>query len=227
MVDDGAKSWEVAVDMVKMAERDGVTHMVATPHANYEYKYNRESHAALLAELQAKVGSGIQLILGCDFHFSFDNIEDAVKHPDRYAIGNTHYMLIELSDYGISPQMPNMLFSLTSKGLTPILTHPERNAILQKHPEKVMDWVDMGMLVQITATAFTGKWGRTVQKAAHWFVEKGLVHVLASDAHSTNHRNPVLSEARKVVAKEWGEEFAQAVLEKNPMAIVNNQPLPY
>jgi protein-tyrosine phosphatase len=226
MVDDGAKSWDIAVEMVKMAQCDGVTHMVATPHANYEYQYNRESHTALLAELQAKVGNGIQLILGCDFHLSFDNIEDAIVHNHRYTIGDTRYILIELSDFSIPPQVPNMLFSLTSKGLIPILTHPERNPMLQKNPQRVADWVAMGMLVQITASAFLGKWGRTVEKLAHWYVEKELIHVIASDAHSTNHRNPVLSEARKAVAKTYGDAFATRLVETNPMAIVKNEPIP-
>ena len=226
MVDDGARSWEMAVQMVKMAERDGVTHMVATPHANYDYAYNRESHAALLSELQAKAGSGIELILGCDFHFSFENIEDAVAHPERYTIGNTRYLLIELSDFVLLSQIPNMLSALLGKGLVPILTHPERNPMLQRQPERVADWVEMGMLVQVTATAFTGKWGKPIQKLAHWYGEKGLLHVLASDAHSPNHRNPVLSEARKVVAKAYGEGFASALVEGNPMAIIQNRALP-
>jgi protein-tyrosine phosphatase len=172
------------------------------------------------------VGDGIQLILGCDFHFSFDNIEDAAKNPTRYSIGNTKYLLIELSDFSISPQMPNMIYTLTSRGLVPILTHPERNAILQKKPEKVREWVDMGVLVQVTASAFLGKWGRSVQKLAHWYADEGLLHVIASDAHSLNHRNPMLSEARKAISKGFGERFATAVSETNPMAIINNQRIP-
>lgn len=226
MVDDGAKSWEIAVDMVKMAERDGVTHMVATPHANYEYEYNRESHRALLAELQQKVGTGIELILGCDFHLSYENVEDALQHPHHYTIGDTRYLLIELSNFSIPAQVPDMIFSLTSRGLIPILTHPERNPMLQKHPERVGEWTEIGMLVQVTASAFTGKWGRSIQKLAHWYAEHGLLHVLASDAHSTNHRNPVLSEARKAVAHEFGPDLATALVETNPLAIVRNQPLP-
>lgn len=225
MVDDGAKSWDVAVEMVKMAERDGVTHMVATPHANYEYEYHRESHEQLLNELQAKVGSGIQLILGCDFHFSYDNIEDALAHNNRYTIGNTRYILMELSDFSVPPNIPDMIGALTAKGLVPILTHPERNPILQRHPDRVVEWVDMGVLVQITASAFTGRWGKGVQKLAKWYADEGLIHVIASDAHSTNHRSPVLSEARKVVAKAYGDDFATKLVETNPMAIVNNQPL--
>ncbi len=223
MVDDGAKSWDVAIEMVKMAERDGVTHMVATPHANYEYEYHRESHAQLLAELQSRVGDGIQLILGCDFHFSYDNIEDAIAHPARYTIGDTRYILMELSDFSVPPTVPDMVSMLTSRGLTPILTHPERNPLLQPHPERVAPWVEMGVLVQITASAFTGKWGKSVQKLARWYADNGLIHIVASDAHSANHRNPILSEARKVIAKAYDADFATRLVETNPMAIIQNQ----
>lgn len=226
MVDDGARSWEMAIEMVKMAELDGVTHMVATPHANYEYEYNRESHTALLAELQSKVGNGIELILGCDFHLSLDNVEDALKNPGRFTIGSTRYLLIELSDLVVPSQIPNLLSTLMAKQMIPILTHPERNPVLQRQPEHVEDWAEMGMLVQVTASAVSGKWGKGVQKLAHWYAEKGLVHVLASDAHSPSHRRPGLSEARKVFGKSFGESYATAVVETNPMAIVHNQPLP-
>ena len=225
MVDDGARSWEVAVEMVKVAERDGVTHMVATPHANYEYEYHRENHQQLLAELQSKVGNEIQLILGCDFHFSYENIEDAVAHPRRYTIGNTRYILMELSDFGIPPNISDMIFALGGKGMVPILTHPERNPILQHDPGRVKEWVDMGVLVQITASAYTGKWGKGVQKLARWYAENRLIHAIASDAHSVNHRSPVLSEARKVLGKEYGKEFATRLVETNPMAIIQDQPI--
>lgn len=223
MVDDGAQSWEVAVTMVTMAERDGVTHMVATPHANDEYAYDRESHRALIEELQNKVGSGVQLILGCDFHFSYDNLEDALRHPNRYTIGNTRYLLIEFSDFSIPPQISDMLFSLTSKRLIPILTHPERNRLLQRDPKRVSEWVDMGLLVQLTASAFTGKWGESVRQLAHWYTENQLVHVIASDAHNANRRNPVLSEAREVVAKTYSEDFADRLFDTNPRAIINDE----
>jgi protein-tyrosine phosphatase len=226
MVDDGARSWEMAVEMVQMAQRDGVTHMVATPHANFEYDYNRESHAALLAELQAKAGNGIELILGCDFHLSHGNVDDAMVHPEHYTIGNTRYLLVELADLFTPHHIPNLISSLMSKGLIPILTHPERNPTLQRSPERVADWAQMGVLVQITASAYTGKWGKPIQKLAHWYAEQGLVHVLASDAHSPNSRRPGLSEARKAFGKSFGEAFATAVTVTNPLAIVQNQPLP-
>jgi len=83
----------------------------------------------------------------------------------------------------------------------------------------------MGVLVQVTATSFTGKWGKIGRRLADWYAENQLLHVVASDSHGTSHRSPVLSESRKVVSKSFGEEFALAVFEKNPKAIIENQAL--
>lgn len=225
-VDDGARSWEIAVEMCRMAAADGITHMVATPHANDQYAYQREPHGERLAKLQEMVAP-LQLSLGCDFHFSYDNVHDALENPHRYTIGETNYLLIEFSDYAIPPFVGRALGDLLDAGLTPILTHPERNPILQKRPQDVLQMANDGCVVQVTANALTGRWGDTARKMAHWLLKRDAVHVLASDAHDTRSRPPILSEGRAAAAQIVGEEVAQALVEGNPRAIVTGQPLPY
>src|SRR5690348_529985 len=102
-VDDGAKSWDIAVDMCRMALADGIEHIVATPHANDEYRYDRAAHSALLSELSQHIGGKPKLSLGCDFHLSFENLRDVFIHPERYTIHDTKYLLVELSDYSVPP----------------------------------------------------------------------------------------------------------------------------
>lgn len=226
-VDDGAKSWEVSLEMCRMAAQDGITHIVATPHANNEFSYNREAHEKLLNELRERTPGPLEFSLGCDFHFSYENVEDARAHPDRYAISGTKYMLIELSDYSIPPSISSNMSQLNAAGLTPILTHPERNALLQHRPEVVLDWADAGCVIQVTASSVTGFWGRVARKAAHWLIEHDAVHVIATDAHDTKHRPPLLSEARDVVADWADQDVAKALFEENPQAIVTGQSLPF
>jgi len=223
-VDDGSNSWETTEAMCRMALEDGVRHMVATPHANYDYFYAREEHAALLEELRARIPE-MQFSLGCDFHLSYDNIEDALKHPRKYTIGNTRYLLVEFSDYGIARQMPEVLYSLHLAGMRTIITHPERNPVLQRHPESVTSMAEMGCIIQITANSLTGFWGKVPQKLCESFLKQGIVGVIASDAHGTKRRTPVLSEARATAAKIVGEEKASAMVESTPLAIVNDEPL--
>jgi protein-tyrosine phosphatase len=139
-VDDGPKSWDISVAMCRAAAADGITHMVATPHANDRYHYDREYLQGLVAHLQQLVGDAPKLSLGCDFHLSYDNLQDAFAHPSRYVIEGTHYLLVEFSNYSIPPQTTDSFQKLANLGITPIITHPERNPILRENLQRVAEW---------------------------------------------------------------------------------------
>lgn len=226
-VDDGPKSWEVSQEMCRMAAADGIEHIVATPHANERYAYDREQHLESLQRLRGLVGGSPQLSLGCDFHLSFENLQAVLTRPEDYTIQNTRYLLVELSDFSIPAQVDDCLVRLGDKGITPIITHPERNPILQQTQQRVLKWVELGCAVQVTASAVTGEWGERVWRAAKWLLEHDAVHVLASDAHDTRHRKPLLSFAREAVEEFCEPEVAQALVDDNPRAIISGQPLPY
>ncbi len=226
-VDDGPKSWDVCVEMCRRAAADGIAHMVATPHANDRYHYDREYLQGLLAHLQELVGDSLKLSLGCDFHLSYENLQDAFANPTRYVIENTHYLLVEFNNYGIPQNTTESFMKLGDRGITPIITHPERNPILRESPQRVLEWAEQGCVIQVTGSALTGFWGERTRSAALWLFERQAVHVLATDAHDLEKRVPVLSTARKAAAEVCGEEIANALVELNPQAIVNDQPLPY
>ena len=226
-VDDGAKTWEVAQQMCRMAIADGIEHMVATPHANDRYVYDRQELSKALDHLRALSGGKPRLSLGCDFHLSYENVQDALAHPNRYIIDGTQYMLVELSNYGIPQQIEGYFSKLGDQGIRAIITHPERNPILQQDRQRILRWAEQGCIVQVTASALTGSWGERAWSTAAWLFEHQAVHVLATDAHDTKNRIPVLSTARKEVEEVYGRELADALVDKNPRAIVGGQPLPY
>jgi protein-tyrosine phosphatase len=228
-VDDGARSWELAVEMCGMAAADGITHIVATPHANDRYVYNRGYLSGLLEELRGKIDRALplQFSLGCDFHLSFENLERVLETPHTYTIGETNYLLVELSNYSVPAQLSECFTRLGDRGLTPILTHPERNPILQQTPQRILEWAEQGCLVQVTASALTGQWGERPEAIARWLLDHSAIHILASDAHDTKRRIPNLSAGRDAVAKIAGAECAQALVEDNPGAIVKGMPIPY
>jgi protein-tyrosine phosphatase len=226
-VDDGPKSWEVAVAMCRMAAADGITHLVATPHSNDRYHFDRDYLLGCVQHLRELVGDSPKLSLGCDFHLSYDNLQNVLAHPDRYTIAGSRCLLVELSDFSIPTQIAECFYKLAQVGVTSVITHPERNAILRQSPQRLVEWIELGCLVQVTANALTGFWGQRVAKVATWLLEHEAVHVLASDAHDARHRTPILSEARDAAADICGHEIANALVEANPLAILNAQPLPY
>jgi protein-tyrosine phosphatase len=226
-VDDGPKSWETAETMCRMSAQDGIEHIVATPHANDRYYYDRPYLSGLLSRLQEKIGDTPKLSLGCDFHLSFENMANALQTPERYCIGDTRYLLVEPSNFSVPQQIDEWLTQLEERNVTAIITHPERNPILQQTEDRVLRWIELGCAVQVTASAITGSWGTRAQQMAQWLLKKKAVHIVATDAHDIQRRPPVLSEAAKAIAKDYGEDLARALVEGNPGAVVRNESLPY
>ncbi len=220
LVDDGAKSWEMAIAMCRMSHEDGVTHLVATPHANFAYEYDREAHLARLAELQQQAPEP-KLILGCDMHI--DHFEDVLREPKRFAIGDTRYLLIEVSDF-MSPRVVlEAVYRLHTGGVRTILTHPERVPSLSRKFEVLRQLADMGCLLQLTANSITGHWGKVAQSSAERMIAEGLARIVASDAHDDQWRTPVLSPARVAVERLIGDEAANALFNDYPAMVISDK----
>jgi protein-tyrosine phosphatase len=224
--DDGAKSFEIAVEMCKMAAADGTTHLVATPHCNYNYPFSPEANRTKLETLQKAVGESPKLMLGCDFHLSYDNIQSVVKNPRDYTLNQTQYLLVEFGEHFIPEQMDNVFYEIQCAELTPILSHPERNPVFLRKPELLRHWITRGCLVQVTAKSYTGGFGSQAQEFAELWLEQNLIHFFASDAHDLKHRPPILSACYQKLAEVRGQKVAELLLHKNPEAVINGRPLP-
>ena len=221
-LDDGANSMETSLAMAALAADEGITHVVCTPHANGRYEFDPAVNAAKTEELRGRlVEQKIPLTLGsgCDFHLSFDNVKRAQTDPARFSINGLGYLLVEVPDYGLPPGLTETFYELQLAGLTPILTHPERNPTLQNDPARLIDWLRGGVLIQVTADSLTGHKGRPAQRMAHDLLEKRWVHFLATDAHNTTSRPPRLRDAHNLVANKYGASYAHALCVTNPLAV--------
>jgi protein-tyrosine phosphatase len=226
-LDDGSDSIETSVAMAKIAVADGITHIVCTPHANSHFEFDPQVNAAKIDELRARfIAENIALTLGagCDFHLSFDNVQQAKIRPERFSINGLSYLLVEVPDYGLPPGLTETFYELQLAGLTPILTHPERNPTLQSDPNRLKDWLRGGVLIQVTADSLTGNKGKQAQRMAHDLLEKRWVHFLATDAHNTTSRPPRMREAHDLVAAKYGVSYAHALCLTNPLAVFLGKP---
>ena len=227
-MDDGAKDFETSYAMAKASAADGVTNVVCTPHANGRYQYDPAVNKAKVAELQARLdseGVNLSIGLGCDFHMTYDNVMEAKTNPAKFSINGLGYLMVEIPDYGLPPALTETFYELQLSGLTPVLTHPERNPTLQSDSKRMEDWLRGGMLIQVTGDSVTGKMGKRAQKLALELLDKRWVHFLATDAHNVSSRPPRLSEARAFVAKKYGSEYADSLVTTNPKAAFEGKPI--
>lgn len=226
-LDDGAESMDMACAMAEAAIADGITHVIATPHANQGYAFVPELARARRDELQARFEGRLTLATGCDFHLSFENLQAIRLDPARFTLHQKNYLLVEFADYAIPPSLDQALHELQLAGIHPIITHPERNPLIRAQPERLFQWLRQGCYAQVTAQSLLGRFGKSAQMKAEEWLDAGVVHFLASDAHNLTSRPLQLKEAFDLVAGTRGEEVARALLEENPRAVFEGRLLPW
>jgi protein-tyrosine phosphatase len=228
-LDDGAKNVDTSLEMARIAAADGISHIVCSPHANGQYAYESHIIAEKISELQRLLDSekiALKLGKGCDFHMSYENIQEAKLDPSRFSINGHGYLLVEIPDYGLPRGLTDIFYQLQLAGLTPILTHPERNPTLQNDQPRIVDWLRGGVLIQVTAGSVMGRMGKQAEKMAHELLANRWVHFLATDAHNTTSRPPKMREAFEVVAKKYGPDYARLLCVSNPLAAFMGKPMP-
>jgi protein-tyrosine phosphatase len=222
-MDDGARTLEDSVAMARMAIEHGTTDLIATPHANLRYRFEPELIRGRLAEIAEAAGSALRLYSGCDFHLSYDNIQDAIANPIKYTLNQKCYLLVEFSDLIIFQNTPEIFARLQESGMVPVITHPERNALLQQRLPQIEHWVESGACVQVTAGSLLGVFGRNSLDFSRILLDRGLVHFIASDAHNCDRRSPRLDEASAWLKTNYGESLAETLCVTNPRAALEGE----
>jgi protein-tyrosine phosphatase len=135
------------------------------------------------------------------------------------------YILLEFPTPSVPPQSENLLAQFLKRGIVPIITHPERNMEIVRKPERYYEMIRMGCLGQVTAMSLTGGFGPEAKRVAEKLLTCRLLHIIASDAHSSNGRPPVLSQAVEAAGKIVGENEARKMVIDCPQAVLEGLPI--
>ena len=215
-VDDGAKTIEDSLEMLRIAADAGTTDIVATPHSDLRFRFNPALVQQRIAEVQNLVGETIRIHRGCDFHLSFENIHACLADRAPFTINGYRYLMVEFSEKSIPANIGDIFQQMLRRDITPVVTHPERNARLMGELRRLVEWARMGCLMQVTAQSFTGRFGKSAEASCRTLMKHRLVHFVASDAHDSEWRPPDMREARKHVALDYGEEAAERLFHTHP-----------
>ena len=224
-VDDGPSSLEESLAMARRAVEDGINTIVATPHTlNGVYMNPAKEVTARVSAFQDVLSENqidLKVYPGADVHIC-PNLFTRIENGDAGTINDAKkYILLELPSQTIPEGIKNEIFSLTLNGITPIISHPERNAIIQHDPLILYELLTMGALSQVTAMSLTGDLGKFARKSAERLLSNRLAHIIASDAHSSDGRPPIMSHAVDCAAEILGScEEAWHMVTKVPAAIL-------
>lgn len=230
-VDDGPASWDEAVALCRAAAAEGTTRIVATPHVlrGSWANTNPVVRERLVSALNERLGGKPRIVPGCEYYYS-DDVAALVKKGATNpltGLGHGKYLLVEFSPAHLPPMVAPVFHELRVLGVHPVIAHAERHPTFAQQPERLAELVTKGALVQITAGSVVGDFGKTAQKACEEFFRLGLVHAVASDAHSMSKRPPRMAPARERVRKRWGADAERGLFVDNPEAILASRPVPF
>ena len=228
-VDDGPPTLDEAVRMCKASAADGISCMVATPHA-FDGVHTTHDSGFLrqrVTEINDQLGGNPVVKLGCELRMNHDVVRQVCADRTAPTLGGGPYVLVEFPHYVVPIGSDRVFFELMTNGFNPIIAHPERNRTLMAEPEKFYKMVDSGVLGQMDSGSITGQFGVKTEKTVRLMLEHGLIHFIASDCHNMRNRLPGLSEAIAEVAEFAGEDVAKSISVDNPGAIVEGKPLPW
>jgi protein-tyrosine phosphatase len=225
-VDDGASSLEDALEMLQKAVNDGVTTQILTPHIHHpRYNNTRKSLELRFLEfcdLVMEAGIPIELRLAAEIHVCHEIMQmvDNDGIPWLGECGGEKSFLLEFPQNTIPAGSENLIKWLKKNQILPVIAHPERNLIFQKHPDKMRFFFDYECPLQITASSLIGHFGKCAFKLAQSLMKEGKVRVLATDCHNLSYRPPNLNQGFKVAARLVGEILATEMVTSNVLDLV-------
>lgn len=208
--------------MARLAAASGIRRIVATPHLAGWDGPAMHAIAAQVRHLQHELnlcGISLNLAAGCEMRLTPDLL---LQTGDEriHTLNASRYLLVELPTGDYPPYTEAVIFELQLRGLVPILAHPERHLAIQADPERLARLVERGVLVQLSAGNLLPGAERRTRQAAERLLKRGLVHILASDAHDADGRAPDLAQGLIVAARLVGREHAEAMATRIPEAIL-------
>ena len=222
-VDDGPDSVEESLKILKDMRRQGIKHIIVTPHYRpemfepsmkrviYSYRHLRD----------IAYNMGVSMSLGCEYYRN-EQIIDHMDNRKRPSMAGSRYVLIEFSMNDLFPTVRNYVYELVTHGYQPIVAHVERYFCCQKM-EKIQELKDMGALIQVNAGSVLGEEGWKLKKFCLELMKKDLIDFIASDTHNTSDRKLNLKKCASYVTKKMGKQYAERIFFNNPLNILKNR----
>lgn len=230
-VDDGPSTIEESLALIGESYRQGVRTIVSTSHRRRDlFKTPEEKiweNFKQVKEAAEAKFEGLEILYGGELYYNNALLEKLENHQVP-RMNDTQFALIEFSMKTPWKEIHDGLTKGLMLGVTPIIAHIERYDALENQEERVRELINMGCYTQINsahvlkAKLFGDKY-RKFKKRARYFLEKNLVHIVASDMHNLGPRPPYMDQARDIITRDFGDRRAFDLFEGNAKTLLENK----
>ena len=230
-VDDGPKSIEDSKSLLREAYNQGVRMIVSTSHRRKGMFETPEEKIATnflkVREIAKEVADDLVIAYGAEIYYTPDVLEK-LENKRIPTLNNSRYALIEFSMNTPYRDIYRGLSNVLMLGITPVIAHIERYDALENNEKRVRELIDMGCYTQVNSShvlkpKLFGETYKFMKKRAQYFLERDLVHVIASDMHNLDSRPPYMEDARQIISKKYGRDKAEELFVENPRKIIMDQ----
>lgn len=223
-LDDGARNMDETLSMLQIAVQSGIKSMVATPHCEQGRLEEVLSVYKRVCKVIKDRQIPLNLYLGMEI-FATQDTAELLRQGQLLTLNGSRYPLVEFDFLTNGRDETDILEDLLHEGYRPLIAHPERYLFLQRNPDLMNLWWQMGCLFQINRGSLLGRFGMEAQQLSLAMIDRGFATVVASDGHSCNRRTPWLEHVRHMLHREFSPNAALHLLERNPAKILNNEDL--
>lgn len=227
-LDDGPKTWEDAQAVWCQAVQDGTDTIVAVAHANdHHFEVAAEAYRAAMDEARARIqaaGLSLNLVSAMEVRLGPD-LAEGYRSGRYLPIGESRYLCVELPPNDFPAYTLDVLYQLTLEGIRILLIHPERNRGIRRRPELGERLLRMEILGVASAGSLLGQFGPEVESASLDLIERGLIQSVASDGHSVAKRPLRLSPVVELLARRYGDEEMQWMMDRVPQSVLAGRPV--
>ena len=230
-VDDGPKSIDDSRALLEEAYAQGVRTIVSTSHRRKGMFETPEDKIATnfkaVQDIAQDIAPDLRILYGAEIYYTSD-ILDKLENNLIPKLNGTRYALIEFSMNTPYREIHNALTNVLMLGITPVIAHIERYDALENNEKRVKELINMGCYTQVNSSSILkpklfGDTYKFMKKRARYFLEKDLVHIVASDMHNLDSRPPYMREAYEIVSKKYGHDKARELFVKNPEKVIKDQ----
>lgn len=225
-IDDGSDSLETSLEMLYMADQDGISQMILTPH-NKPWHTNidctgMQDRVGQLQKRLCEEGLSVRLHTGSELYYR-DGLTGELDQGLAGTLADSQYVLVEFDPLADYDYIRNGVYALLSGGYYPILAHVERYRNVCCKMSRIIELIDMGGFTQVNAGSIMGKYGISMKQLTRKMLKQDLVHFVATDAHDLDKRTPCLSGCADYIGKKYGEGSKRRLFYDHPMCVLHNE----